>query len=293
MPREGSRTRPSPELVNARVAQVAARQWGVVSTEDLHKCGLSDDAIATRVRNGWLFSLYRGVYAAGHPNVPFEAWCFAAVKACGPLAALSHFAAAVLWRLLDPTGRYPDVVAPSIKRYEGINTHRSAHFERTIHKGIPVTTPIQTLIHLSAVAKFKVLRRAVNEALNRGLVTPLQLITANHRGAKKLRAVLATAAPTRSENENAVLHLLHAAGVAKPLVNPPVAGTNLIPDFLWPDRGLILEADSRTYHGNMLARADDRTKQAVFEGLGYTVIRTSWAEITSRPDRMISRVRAA
>jgi hypothetical protein len=194
--------------------------------------------------------------------------------------------------LLAPTGRYPDVVAPSIKRHEGINTHRGANFERTIHKGIPVTTPIQTLIHLSSTADFETLRRAVNEALNRRLVTPLQLITSNHRGAKKLRAVLATAAPTRSENENAVLHLLHAAGIPKPLVNPAVAGTNLIPDFLWPDRDLILEADSETYHNQMLARADDRTKQAVFEGLGYTVIRTSWAEITSRPDRMISRVRA-
>ena len=43
----------------------------------------------------------------------------------------------------------------------------------------------------------------------------------------------------------------------------------------------------------MLARADDAIKQAVFEDLGYTVSRTSWAEITSRPDRMISRVRAA
>jgi very-short-patch-repair endonuclease len=194
--------------------------------------------------------------------------------------------------MLEPSGRYPDVVAHTDKRRDGINTHRAATFERTTHKGIPVTTPIQTLIHLSAIAEFKTLRRAVNEALNRRLITPLQLLTANHRGAKKLRGVLATAAPTRSETEYAVLHLLNEAGIAKPLVNPPVAGTNLIPDFLWPHRDLILEADSETYHNHMLARADDRTKQAVFEGLGYTVIRTSWAEITSRPDRMISRVRA-
>jgi len=30
----------------------------------------------------------------------------------------------------------------------------------------------------------------------------------------------------------------------------------------------------------------------LLEGLGFTVIRTSWAEITSRPDRMIARVSA-
>ncbi len=43
----------------------------------------------------------------------------------------------------------------------------------------------------------------------------------------------------------------------------------------------------------MLARADDAAKAAVFQTLGYTVIRTSWAEVTSRPDRMIGRVREA
>lgn len=181
----------------------------------------------------------------------------------------------------------------TVKRRDGINTFRAKTFERTLHEGIPVTTPAQTLIHLSSVAPFKTLRRAVNEALNRKLVTLLELVTSRHRGAKRLRAVLATAAPTRSENENLALQLMRAAGIAKPLVNPTVKGTTLIPDFLWPDRRLVLEADSETYHGHALARADDRAKQAVLEGLGYTVIRTRWAEMTSRPDRMLSRVRAA
>ena len=184
------------------------------------------------------------------------------------------------------------MIARSIKRHDRINTHRATTFAATTHKGIPVTTPAQTIIHLSAVTDFKTLRRAVNEALNRRLITLRDLITHTHRGAKQLRAVLATAAPTRSENENAVLHLLHDAGIPKPLVNPTVQGTNLIPDFLWADSGLVLEADSARYHDQLLARADDHTKQAILEGLGFTVIRTSWAEITSRPDRMIARVSA-
>ena len=278
--------------MNARVAQIAARQLGVVDTDDLHACGLTNKAILSRVRGGLLFPLYRGVYVLAHPNIEFKAWCLAAVKACGPGAALSHWAAAVLWELLEPTGRYPDVIAATVKRHDGINTHRADTFDATTYKGIPVTTPAQTIIHLSAVADFKTLRRAVNEALNRRLVTLRDLITHNHRGAKRLRAVLATAAPTRSENENAVLHLLHDAGIPKPLVNPTIEGTDLIPDFLWPDNALVLETDSWRYHDHLLARADDRTKQAVFEALGYRVIRTSWAEITSRPDRMIARVSA-
>ena len=111
-----------------------------------------------------MFPLYRGVYVLAHPNIEFKAWCLAAVMACGPGAALSHWAAAVLWELLEPTGRYPDVIAATIKRHVGINTHRADTFDATTHRGIPVTTPAQTIIHLSAVADFKTLRRAVNQA---------------------------------------------------------------------------------------------------------------------------------
>jgi len=278
---------------DARVANLAARQWGVVDTADLLACGVTRKATLSRVRNGRLFPLYRGVYATGHANVPFEAWCLAAVKACGPRAALASFAAAVLWGMLEPFGRYPDVVAPTARHHDGINTFRAATFEHTIHEGIPVTTPAQTVMHLSSVALFATLRRAVNEGLNLKLFVVGDLIAGGHRGAKKLRAVLATAAPTKSENENLVLQLLHEAGVERPEVNPAIDGTRLIPDFLWPDRNLILEADSERHHGGMLARADDRAKQRVLERLGYTVIRTSWAEATTRPDRMLSRVRAA
>ena len=113
------------------------------------------------------------------------------------------------------------MIASAVKRHDGINTFRGANYDMTIHKGIPVTTPAQTVIHLSSLAPFATLRRAVNQGLNLRLLSLRDLITHNHRGAKNLRAVLATAAPTRSENENAVLYLLHDAGIPKPLVNPP------------------------------------------------------------------------
>ena len=165
--------------------------------------------------------------------------------------------------MLEPFDSPPRRHRAKPKRTRGINTHQRRSIERTILHGIPVTTPIQTLIHLSAVLPFKTLRRAVNEALNRRLITPER--PRHHpppRREEAPRSVLATAAPTRSENENLVLHLLHDAGIAKPLVNPRIPRTNKIPDFLWPDRDLILEADSRRYHDHLLARADDARQAA-------------------------------
>jgi very-short-patch-repair endonuclease len=279
--------------VDTRVAALAARQWGVVDLADLQACGLTQQAVAKRVAAGRLHPLYRGVYVVGHPTVSLRGRCLAAIKACGDGAVISHFAAAFLWGILDPFECLPDITAPTRRSHAGINTHVSRRIDATTLHGIPVTTPLQTLIHLSAVLPYKALRRAVNEALNRRLITPEQLVTSHHRGAKKLRRILATAAPTRSENENLVLHLLDQAGISKPLVNPRIDGTTKIPDFLWPEHGLILEADSWRYHEHALARADDRTKQRILEGLGYTVIRTTWKEATTRPDRMLARVQRA
>jgi len=96
--------RPEPELATARdvrVAQVAARQHGVLSVEDLRACGLSLDAISVRAKNGRLHPMYKGVYSVGHPNPTRDGWLFAAVKACGPRAVLSHRAAAELHDIIE------------------------------------------------------------------------------------------------------------------------------------------------------------------------------------------------
>ena len=84
-------------------------QWGVVSLGELRSCGLSRDAVESRVRNGHLHPLYRGVYAVGHTNLPLQGHFLAAVKACGPNAALSHVSAAALYGLVSWDHRYPQV----------------------------------------------------------------------------------------------------------------------------------------------------------------------------------------
>ena len=94
---------------DVRVARCAAETWGVLSIGELRECGLSYDAVSVRVRNGRLHRVHRGIYAVGHANPPLEGRFLAAVKACGPGAVLSHFAAAALWGLLDWDDRQPEV----------------------------------------------------------------------------------------------------------------------------------------------------------------------------------------
>jgi hypothetical protein len=111
---------------------------------------LTQRAVESRVRNGHLHPLYRGVYAVGHAKLTQEAAFLAAVKACGPEAVLSHFAAAALYGVVRWDGRYPEVTARTYRAHRGIRVHRSSSIDRTHHKGIPITTPGRTLIDLAA-----------------------------------------------------------------------------------------------------------------------------------------------
>jgi very-short-patch-repair endonuclease len=153
------------------------------------------------------------------------------------------------------------------------------------------TTPARTIVDLSAREPYERLRRMVNEALNQRRITPRDLVTTGHRGAKKLRAILRTAAPTRSEFEDIVLAVLAEHGLPRPEVNRATGG--YVPDFRWPEFGVILEADSVRFHDHLLARADDAARQAALEARGERVVRTTWEEITTRSGAMVARVRAA
>ena len=125
MHRESQLTRAQVEQVDSRCAQRAAGQWSVFDAREAHACGLSDDAIRTRVQNGLLHPFYRGVYAWGHAKLSLEGCFLAAVKACGPDAVLSHFSAAALWRLLEWDYRDPEVTARNARKHAGINTTRA------------------------------------------------------------------------------------------------------------------------------------------------------------------------
>ncbi len=277
--------------VDARIANVAARQWTIVTLDDLRHCGLSQQAVSKRVKAGRLFRRFRGVYSVV-PNPPLEGCFLAAVLACGPGAVLSHFSAAVLHAWVTWDFRAPEVTTPRPSVHAGIRMHRSANVvERVYVKGIPVTPAARTLVDLAADEPEKRLRRAVNEALNQRQIKATDLMTSDHRGVRKLRAILADAAPTRSENEDVVLAVLARAGLPRPDVNVPYLG--YVPDFRWPDRRVILEADSRRFHDHLLARADDKARQAVLEAAGETVLRTTWRETVTRPHAVVARVRGA
>ena len=274
------------------------RQHGVVTRGQLLALGYDGDAIKNRLERGRLHRVRRGVYAVGRPALTQHGAWLAAVLCCGPHAALSHGSAAALWRMRRTSG-VPEVSVPRrvVRRHAGILVHRRAAFEATEHEGIPVTTPVCTLVDLAAALSRESLEAAVNEADSLDLVNPEQLRAAldglGHRpGAAALRRMLdrRTFVLTDSHLERLFLPLARAAGLSRPLTRVWVNGFKI--DFYWPDLGLVVETDSLRYPRTAAKQAKDRRRDQVHAAAGLTPLRFTHAQVRFEPEHVTATLAA-
>jgi len=136
------------------VAAIAARQHGLVTTDQLLYVGLERGAVAHRVRTGRLYRVHVGVYLVGRSDTTDLARLAAAVLACGPDSLVSHYPAGWLWGMVPfPRGRLDvSVIREHGKSRPGIRVHRAAAMDtcdRRIRMGVPVTAPARTLLDLA------------------------------------------------------------------------------------------------------------------------------------------------
>ncbi len=288
-----------------RIAAVAARQHGVITHRQLTDAGLSDSAVARRLASGRMRPLHRGVYLAG--AVPLARTReMAAVLAVGADATVSHFSAGALWRLrpvpgADATEPVHVVVTVARGGRHGIRIHqvrRLTEEDRTTRDGIPVTTPLRTLLDLAAVLDKRELELTVARAERDGLVTDRALAAAvarrGHRGTPALAAVLGiTGGPalTRSEAEEKLLGLIREARLPAPECNSKVGPYEV--DFLWRAARLAVEVDGFRYHSSKPSFEGDRRKDAELVARGLTVLRLSWRQITGEAMATVAQVAQA
>jgi very-short-patch-repair endonuclease len=250
------------------IGQIAARQHGVVSFQQLMAAGVSASGISRRVSAGRLHRVFRGVYAVGHTRLSSEGRWMSAVLACGEGASLSHRTAAELWGLLPRRNGPTDVTIPGKggrRPRRGIRLHRSPLLTpavTTLLSGIAVTTPARTLADLRRVATRDELGRATRQAEVKGL--PI----GERGGAVDL---------TRSELERRFLRLCHRRRLPTPEVNVRVG--SFIVDFLWRDQRLIVETDGYRFHRGRSAFEADRARDIELKLRGYEVVRFTHRQV--------------
>ena len=277
-----------------RVGELARRQHGVVDRAQLLALGLSRDAIEGRVKRGSLHSVHRGVYAVGHLALSRNGRFMAAVLACGEGAALSHFSAAVLWRILD-VGGLIHVTAETQRKCRGVVVHHAPlQGERVRREGIVVTTPARTLVDLAdVVTTRRTLERAFDEADYLRLDWQSAKPRHGRRGSGLLASVLAMHEPgstrTLSELEEWFIAFCDEHGFRRPEVNFSIEG--YLCDFVWRDRRLIVEADGGAAHGTRRAKERDPVRDADLQIAGWRVIRITSLRLSRQPDAVEEQLR--
>lgn len=281
---------------------LAARQYGVVTREQLIALAYSDDAIDRAVESGRLHRLHRKVFAVGHEALSPHGLCMAAVLFRGDGALVSHQSAAWLWglerKLEIPVhvsvcwrGHAQDAIG--LHHCPALRDEDIAETER-----LPATAVPRTLLDFASEVKQLRLERAVDRADRLGILdlAAIDRITDEVRGhhgrGPLIRAmtIYRETGFTRSGGEKRMLAALADVGVRRPLVNNFVEGHEL--DFYWEPERLAVELDSWEHHRGRRSFEEDRERQDELAMAGIETIRITGTRLRREPRKVAMRIAA-
>jgi hypothetical protein len=282
---------------DARVAQLAGRQFNRVSRRQLFDLGLSDAAIARRVATGRLVIVEEGVFAVA-PVLEHDDWGrWMGATLTAPGSVLSRQSAAAARGIWSLPREFETITRPGSggpRRHGGVFVFRSSTLagECEVLRGIPITSVPRTLLDLAGGVSQRALARALREAVRLELTTIDAVADRlghyrRRRGTHRLAVAIAryTGLPlerARSGAEVRALEVLRTAGRPLPRLNVPVAGEEA--DLSWPDRRLIIEIDGGPFH---LDVGEDARKEACWKAAGWAVRRVSSDDVYEHPQRLL------
>jgi very-short-patch-repair endonuclease len=217
----------------------------------------------------------------------------AAVLGCGPEAALSHSAAAALWAICPQVPAVIEVSVPLAvrRRGPGLVVHRRSALAAKVtrRRGIPVTTPLCTLLDLAPRLARNELEAAINEATKQGLTDPEALHAALDElgprpGVAPIREALREFRLTDSELECRFLPLARKAGLGAPETQAHLNGFRV--DFYWAELGLVVETDGLRYHRTAAQQTRDRLRDQAHVAAGLTQLRFTHAQVGFQPEQV-------
>lgn len=292
--------------LDARIAELAEAQHGLVARRQLAALGVGRGAIEARLHSGRLHLLRPGVYAVGYRAISLRGRWMEAVLFCGPDAVLSHHSAAALWGIRGAREAI-DVTAPTKTRSRGdIRRHFAVlpADEVTERDGIPVTTVPRTLFDMAADHPVDVVEHGLRESERLRLYDTLSLkhLLARYprrKGSRTVRECLRRRRelPTgvsRKELEARFVPFLDRFGLPRPRLNAwIIIGPHRYQvDCLWPAQRVTVELDGYETHGTWSAFQSDRDRDRRLLAAGYCGPRITWHHLDEIPEEIAADLAA-
>jgi hypothetical protein len=227
----------------------------------------------------------------------------------GPEAAISHRAAAALWKLEGVEPGVVELTTTSCRSDvpKGLILHRTTELARSdcgLRGPLRVTGIVRTLVDLGAVVDAAVVEAAMESGLRRDpellvrLGARLDALGASgRRGAGVLREILAVrhpdAAPTEGMFETLVERILRKAGIDVPVRQHEVWVDGVLIariDFAWVARRVGLEPVGYWCHSGRkrFQRGVDRANDLALTR--WTIIYVTWEDLILRPGEFLAKL---
>jgi hypothetical protein len=289
---------------------LARRQHGLVTRPQALRLGFTRHAIAHRIDRGLWHRVDRGVYAVAGAPMTWEQSMLVPVLASGGLAGVR--AGARLWSVDGFRQPKPELIVPVGCGYrrEGVIVHESVDFdlaEPCERHGIPVTSPVRTVIDLGTRVTIRQQSDAIDDVIRRGLAQwpdfyheMVRLSAKGRNGVGTLRSILderfGETIPDSKWNRD-VQRLLVASGLPAPVAEYEVydAHGNFLgrADLAYPDARVLIELQSRRHHMNEHGFEHDPLRRNKLQRRGYVVLEYTWRFYIDHPIALVAEVRAS
>lgn len=277
--------------------KLAAAQHGIADHGQLRELGFAAKTIYARAQAGLLVRVFHGVYLLPPHPLTRDAREMAALRSCGPEAAIGLRSAAARDGLLIWDGPVEVVVPTHQRRQRGLHP-RAFPLERwdvTVVGGLRRTTRARTLADLPTVLGVGEIERVVHEAEFRKQLVATSVRRAIERAGRRRNTAALEAALTRrrrlvgsldSGPERRFARFLGERGYPPTEHNVPflLGGSEVRLDVLFRSAWLGVEVDGDPHKSERQFHAD-RQRDLRFEAEhGLTIVRVTEPQIDDGPD---------
>jgi hypothetical protein len=294
------------------LAALAERQHGTITrAQALSIPGGSDRQLATLVHKGVLERSLPGIYVVAGMPATWERRLKVALLAGGPLAVVSHRAAAGLWRFDQYRRGRVEVLAPhpGARTGERALLHRSVELperDRDVRQGFPITSATRTLIDMGRYVGTNRLGKMIDDAVVRNLTSyeeigqrAAELSRSGRNGIVTVREAMSTrpggAPPPGSPLEVEVRELLTGHDLPDPVPQFAVDCGEITYqlDLAWPSAKVAVECDGFRFHRTPEQLDWDDRRRTELGLRGWLVVHVTWNMMRDDPARVVDDVRRA
>lgn len=287
-------------LVRVLLDAILRAQSGVISRAQARDAGLSNDQVDRRVASGRWAVVYPGVYRLTDSDLCDEARLRAVGLWAGDGGTLTGLAAAWWHGLTTTAPSTVEVTVPtnrSLRARPGTKVRRRdlSELDRVATRGQWVSAiPLTVLEAATALGEegsrlldAALQRRVRFETLRKAYCRNLR----GHGSAAAKRLLAAASDRAASAAERTAIGLLRAARLTGWQTHYRVRGYEL--DIAFPEHQIAIEVDGWAWHHDTRTFQTDRTRQNALVLAGWTILRFTWHDLTTRPTQVIAEIHAA